>query len=107
VAFTVWDVPERAAGFGALYGAIQAHGSLDVGLPVGPNFFLFSEKESSMNALLRAGFVSPSFRQVPQTWHMSDPDQLFEMVSEGTARAAATLRAQTATAKEAIRTTLR
>ena len=107
VAFTVWDVPERAVGLGALYAAIRAHGSLDVGLPAGPNFFLFSEEESSMNALLRAGFVSPSFRQVPQTWHMSDPDQLFEMLSEGTARAAATLRAQTATAREAIRSTVR
>ena len=107
VAFTVWDMPERAVGLGALYSAVRAHGSLDVGLPAGPNFFLFSEEASSMNALLRAGFVSPSFRQVPQTWHMSAPDQLFDMMSEGTARAGATLRAQTATAKEAIRATLR
>jgi hypothetical protein len=38
---------------------------------------------------------------------MSDPGQLFEMVSEGTARAAATLRAQTPTAREAIRVALR
>jgi SAM-dependent methyltransferase len=107
LAFTVWDVPDRAVGFGAVYAAIRAHGSLDVGLPAGPNFFLFSESDYTMDALLRAGFVSPSFCQVPQAWRMSDPDQLFDMVSEGTARAAATLRAQTPEARQAIRAALR
>ena len=38
---------------------------------------------------------------------MFDPDQLFDMVSEGTARAAATLRAQTSAARQAIRSALR
>jgi len=107
LAFTVWDAPERAVGFGAVYAAIRAHGSLDVGLPAGPNFFLFSASDYTMNALLRAGFTSPSVRRVQQSWRMSDPDQLFAMVSEGTARAAATLRAQTPQAREAIRAALR
>jgi len=107
LAFTVWDIPERAVGFGAVYAAIRAHGTLDVGLPAGPNFFLFSAANFTMKALLHAGFVSPSFRQVPQVWTMSDPDQLFAMVSEGTARAAATLQAQTPQAKQAIRAELR
>ncbi|MGT2433279.1 class I SAM-dependent methyltransferase [Cupriavidus basilensis] len=59
VAFTVWDVPERAVGFGALYAAVRAHGTLDVGLPAGPNFFLFSDPDACAKALLGAGFVSP------------------------------------------------
>jgi ubiquinone/menaquinone biosynthesis C-methylase UbiE len=33
VAFTVWDTPERAVAVGALYAAVRAHGSMDVGLP--------------------------------------------------------------------------
>lgn len=107
VAFAVWDVPERTVGFGAVYAAIRAHGSLDVGLPVGPNFFLFSEPERSVNALRNAGFVSPTFRQVPQVWRIADPDQLFDIVSVGTVRAAATLRAQSSHAREAIRAALR
>ena len=41
IAFTVWD--KSAVGFGAVYAAIRAHGSLDVGLPTGPNFFFLSE----------------------------------------------------------------
>src|SRR5262249_22483272 len=58
IAFTVWD--KRAVGFGAVYAAIRAHGSLDVGLPAGPNFVLVSDPEQGMKALLTAGFASPS-----------------------------------------------
>ena len=107
VAFTVWDLPERAVGLGMVYAAIRAHGSLDVGLPVGPNFFLYSDPERSTKALIDAGFVSPTCRLVQQVWRLSDPDEAFEVITEGTVRAAATLRAQTAGAREAIRSMMR
>ena len=107
VAFTVWDIPERAVGFGAPYAAIRAHGSMDIGLPAGPNFFLFSDPEQSGKALSDAGFTSPSFMQVPQMWRVSHPDRVFEILTQGSVRAAATLRAQTPEAKEAIRAALR
>jgi ubiquinone/menaquinone biosynthesis C-methylase UbiE len=107
VAFSVWDVPERAIGIGAVYGAIQAHGSMDIGLPTGPNFFLFSDPEQSIEALSRAGFVSPSVRQAPQVWRIADPDKLFDMIAGSSVRAGATLRAQSKVASEAIRTALR
>jgi SAM-dependent methyltransferase len=107
VAFTVWDTPEQAVGLGSVYAAIRAHGSMDVGLPTGPSFFLFSDSEYSLKALINAGFISPSCRPVPQVWRLSDPDQVFEAVTEGTVRAAATLRAQSPSAREAIRVVLR
>lgn len=107
VAFTVWDVPERSVGFGAVYVAVRAHGSMDVGLPAGPNFFLFSDPEHSAKALLAAGFVAPSCRQVPQMWRVSDPDMVFQSIVEGSVRAAATIRAQTPAAREAIKTAMR
>jgi ubiquinone/menaquinone biosynthesis C-methylase UbiE len=107
VAFSVWDMPERAVGFGAVYAAIREHGSMDVGLPSGPNFFLFSSAEQSLGALREAGFTAPTFRQVQQVWRVSDPDELFTMVATGTVRAAATLRAQTPQAREAIRGAVR
>lgn len=107
VAFSVWDMPERAVGFGAVYAAVRAHGSMDIGLPAGPNFFLFSEPGHCNEALLSAGFVSPSFTQVPQLWRMAATDTLFEVVSEGTVRASATLRAQSPSAREAIRKAVR
>ena len=70
VAFSVWDLPERAIGFGAVYAAIRAHGSMDVRIPSGPNFFLFSSAEESIKALRNAGFDAPTFRQVPQVWRL-------------------------------------
>jgi ubiquinone/menaquinone biosynthesis C-methylase UbiE len=105
MAFTVWDMPERAVAFGAVYAAVRAHGSMDVGLPAGPNFF--SDPEQSRKALLNAGFVSPSCRQVPQMWRVSDPDKIFEVITEGSVRAAATLRAQSPSAREAIKAAMR
>jgi ubiquinone/menaquinone biosynthesis C-methylase UbiE len=107
VAYAVWDVPERAVGFGAVYVAVRAHGSMDVGLPVGPNFFFFSDPEQSTKALRDAGFVSPSCKQVPQVWRLSHPDELYEVVTEGSVRAAATIRSQSSSAREAIRAALR
>jgi len=107
VAFTVWDLPERAVAFGAMYTAIRDHGSMDVGLPAGPNFFLFSHPQQSRKALLDAGFASPSCSLVPQVWRISDVDQLFKALTEGTVRAAATVLGQTPRTRDAIRAALR
>jgi ubiquinone/menaquinone biosynthesis C-methylase UbiE len=107
VAFSVWDHPERAVGHGALYAAIREHGSFDVGLPAGPNFFFFSSPEQSIEALRDAGFDSPTFRTVSQVWRSSDPDGLFAMMATGTVRVAATLRAQTSEARKLIRAAVR
>jgi hypothetical protein len=93
--------------FEAIYAAIRAHGSVDVGLPAGPNFFLFSDPAQSIRALLSAGFQSPYCRLVPQVWRVSDPDEVFRVFTEGTVRAAATLRAQSSSARETINATMR
>lgn len=103
IAFTVWDVPEKAIGFGAIYGAIRSHGSMDVGLPPGPNFFLFSDPEQSKRALTDAGFRSPAISHVPQLWRVSAPERVFDDILKGSVRAAATLRAQSAEVRDAIR----
>jgi SAM-dependent methyltransferase len=107
VAFSVWDIPERAIGIGAVYAAIRECGSMDVGLPPGPNFFLFSNPEYSSKTLRDAGFASPTVHQVPQTWRITEPDRLFDMFAESSVRAGATLRAQSHSSQEAIRKALR
>ncbi|MFQ6024172.1 MAG: class I SAM-dependent methyltransferase [Acidiferrobacterales bacterium] len=106
-AFTVWANPEEAIGFGIVLCAIQAHGKLDVGLPQGPNFFLFSDSGECHRALLRVGFVSPAVRTIPQTWRLRTPDVLFENMIEGTVRTAGLLRAQSTGAIDAIREAIR
>ena len=107
IGFTVWDAPERAIGFGAVYAAIRAYGSMDVGLPAGPNFFQFSDPSQCIGALQGAGFTAAACRQVPQQWRFSTPDQLFYALAQGTVRAAATLRAQSPKARDEIRAVLR
>jgi ubiquinone/menaquinone biosynthesis C-methylase UbiE len=107
IAFSVWDDPEHTIGFAAVYAAIRRHGTLEVGLPVGPNFWLYSDAAQAREALRDAGFASPTVRTVPQVWRLADADQLFQLVLQGTVRAAALLRAQSPAAREAIRRTLR
>lgn len=107
IAFTVYDIPERAIALGAVYTAVRTYGTVDVGLPAGPDFFLLSNPEQSTTALLRAGFVSPAVSQVPQTWRVSDPDELLQAIAAGSVRGGALLRAQTTDQINAIRTSLR
>jgi SAM-dependent methyltransferase len=101
-AFSVWDAPERAVGFGAVYAAIRKHGSLDVGLPAGPNFFLFSDPVQCKATLLRAGYVTPAVSVVPQVWRVPSAEAAVETILRATVRASATLRAQTPEARVAI-----
>jgi SAM-dependent methyltransferase len=103
IGFTVWDAPEKAIGFGAIYAAIRSHGSMDVGLPPGPNFFLFSDPEQCKRVLTGAGFQSPSISYVPQAWRVSAPERVYDHILKGSVRAAATLRAQGSEARDAIR----
>ena len=106
LAFAVWDVAERAVVFGAFYAAIRNHGVVDVGLPPGPNFFLFSDPEVSRRALREAGFVDPAVRLVPQVWRLAGVEELIGIVESSTVRAAATWAAQTPAARDRIRAAL-
>jgi ubiquinone/menaquinone biosynthesis C-methylase UbiE len=106
-AFTVWAAPDRSKGFEIVYGAIQRHGSLDVGLPPGPNFFLYADVEQSTSSLTRAGFQDVRGTVVPQTWELRSPDDLFDSIYSGTVRAAALLKRQSEEALGRIRDSIR
>ena len=107
VAFTVWDTPDKAIGFGIVIAAIQKFGDLNVPIPSGPPFFRFSDPEESKRALTAAGFTNPSVTRVPQTWRLASPDALFEVMYNGSVRNAALLRAQKPEALEAIKNEIR
>ncbi len=94
-AFSVWGTPSDAVAFGLIYSAIATHGTMDVGLPHGPNFFLFTDPEECNSRLSNAGFVGIERRTAPQTWNLESTDELFIAVMDGTIRAAATLKGQT------------
>ena len=102
-AFTVWANPEQAVGFGVVLRAMEAYGTLDVGLPPGPPFFRFSDPEEFMRSLTSAGFARVEVRQLPMTWDLPSAEALFEAALHGGVRTSAALQAQTPQALAAIR----
>jgi SAM-dependent methyltransferase len=102
LAFTVWDVPQETKLFGAVLGAVQTHGTLDVGLPAGPNMFLFSDPAACERALTGAGFKGCQVTKVPQTWRSSSGEQILDFMMTGTVRTRGTLVRQRPEALRAI-----
>ena len=107
IAFTVWDTPEKAIGFGIVLSAIRKYGDMNVPIPPGPPFFRFSDPVESRRVLTEAGFVGIAVTQVPQIWRLAYPDGLFEVMYNGSVRNAALLRAQKPDVLEAIRREMR
>jgi SAM-dependent methyltransferase len=93
-ACAAWAEAAKCIGFSMFYDAIRAHGSLDVGLPPGPNFFAYGDPDFSKEMLRRAGFTSVSTREVPLVWRVSSAVSIIEAISRGTVRAAAVLNRQ-------------
>jgi ubiquinone/menaquinone biosynthesis C-methylase UbiE len=102
-AFTVWDIPERTAGFGIILESIQTHGNMNVVLPSGPPFFRFSDPEESKRTLAAAGFINPQTLQIPQVWTVASGDELLTAFRTAAVRTAALLNAQTSEALRKIR----
>ena len=107
VAFTVWEAPARCAGFAIFYGALRELGSMEVDLPAGPDFFLFSDAGQCVRALTQAGFSDARVDSVPQLWRLPDADALYRIMAGATVRAAAVLNAQSPAARAAIREAMR
>jgi SAM-dependent methyltransferase len=106
-AFSVWAKPEETIGFGIVLRAVELHGEPRVELPEGPAFFRFSDPEECTQALLIAGFESPTVTKVPQTWRLPAGDGLLNAMKESTVRTAGLLRAQKPTVLDKIRNTMR
>jgi ubiquinone/menaquinone biosynthesis C-methylase UbiE len=106
-AFTVWAAPDQALGFGMVLRAIEKYGRSEVGLPEGPAFFKFSDAAESRRALEAVGFADVRISTLPLAWQLASADDVFEALSKGGVRTAATLRAQTPEVFEKIRTTVR
>src|SRR5262245_52770654 len=64
-AYASWCEATKCVAFSMIYDAIRAHGSLDVGLPPGPNFFGYGEPGYATDLLVRAGFTDVSAVEVP------------------------------------------
>lgn len=102
LAISVWDSPKPNNGFGILFGALKAHGNLDVPLPHGPDFFQLSDAERMTDALAGTGLRDIGVEFVDQSWRLDGPLGLIRAVLEGAVRARALLLAQSEQARDAI-----
>src|SRR5262249_50083894 len=66
----------------------------DVGLPVGPPFFRFSDPDECRRTLAQAGFAQIAVRLLPLVWRLPSADALFEAALRGGVRTSAALQAQ-------------
>jgi SAM-dependent methyltransferase len=94
VAISVWDNTTANNGFGMIYAAVRAHGTLDVSLPHGPDYFQFSSKDKMVAALKEVGLLDVEATFVDQRWHVDSAAQMLEAMRTGTVRARALLGAQ-------------
>lgn len=103
VAVSVWDSTTPNNGFGMIYAAVRAHGSFDVSVPHGPDYFQFSTDAKMRVALSEIGFSTIETTFVDQRWHLGSAAQMLEAMRSGTVRARALLAAQNDVATAAIR----
>ena len=105
--FTVWCTPEQGSDlFAIVQGAIQAHGTVDVGLPPAPPFFRFANVEECHNTLTAAGFLAPTTSTIPLTWYGNNPGDLLELFYKSAVRTPMILERQTVEARERIHQTI-
>ena len=105
--YASWAEPAKCLGIAMVYDAIRAYGTLDVGLPPGPNFFAYGDPAYAVELLGGAGFIEISIKDVPLIWRVSTPDAIFDTIASGTVRASAVLRRQTPQALAEIKDDLR
>lgn len=103
VALTVWDEPKRTVPFAIVLRAVEAHGSMNVGLPAGPPFFRFADRAEFARTLEAAGFRDPRFQEIALSWTFRSAADVFQAAMEGTVRTAGLLARQSSEAREAIR----
>jgi ubiquinone/menaquinone biosynthesis C-methylase UbiE len=105
-AMTVWYGRDTSPCFEAVYGAIKAHGDSSVLTPLGPDFHQFARPETARELLSAAGFSNVAITIVNCAWDLDRPEDLFDIYSMGTVRAAALFSSQPDENLAAIRSAL-
>jgi SAM-dependent methyltransferase len=106
-AFTVWATPADSIGHRIILGALNAHGTMDVGLPAGPPLFRFADPQECAALLAGVGLDEMTFRKLQLRLDVPAPDGLFEAYTAGAVRIAIILARQTPDALDKIRDAVR
>lgn len=98
-AFSWWCSPEKHQFFALVYGAIKAHGNLDVPLPPAPPVFRFSDPMECSRSLSAAGFMDAEVNEHALVYELRSAQQALDLIYRSAVRMAMVLELQ---AKEAI-----
>jgi ubiquinone/menaquinone biosynthesis C-methylase UbiE len=104
-AFTVWAQPAQNPGGKIVNDAIEAHADLNVQLPAGPPYHLFSDKNECRKVLQQVGFDAGSmiFETRSVEWNIPTSQFLFEAERDAGVRTAGLLARQTSDRLDAIK----
>ena len=100
--FTNWLTPGET-GIGIAMRAVNEHGTVDVGLPVGTDMFRFADAGECKRVLSKIGFDEVTSGEIPLTWRFDTPDDLIVGFMEAAPRSGSLLNAQTPVALRKIR----
>lgn len=103
LALSWWLPPARAVAFGILSDAVRARGKVDVGLPSAPPFELFGDPQMLRSLFVESGFGGIEVSEIPLTWKIGSPEEMFDAYLKGTARMGGLLLRQTPVSLAAIR----
>jgi SAM-dependent methyltransferase len=106
-AFTVWATPADSIGHRIMLGALNAHGTTDVGLPEGPPLFRFADRQECAALFAGAGLTDMTFGKLQLRLDVPAPDGLFDAYTAGAVRIAVILARQTPEALGKIRDAVR
>ena len=67
-------------------GSIQAHGTLEVGLPAGPPLFRFGEAAECDRVLHQAGFIETVVTECPLAWPLASPEEFLREIPKSAGR---------------------
>ena len=104
LAFSVWDVPEKARILGIFVDAVQLAGATPpASVPLGPPFFRFAEDREFSELLKGAGLSGVGVRRVAFTHRLSGADAWWHGALDGAIRTTALIRSQTPEMQARIR----
>jgi SAM-dependent methyltransferase len=107
LALTVWDAPERTRLFDLFLGAVaDAGATAPEAIPVGPDFFRFSD-DDAFDALLRGAGLDDRRVRTMSFEHIASEDEVWEGMLHGTVRSSVLVLEQDEATQERIREAFR
>ena len=77
-----------------VFDAIREPGSLDVGLPAGPDIFSCGAVDYALRCLVGPASQISRWSEIPLVWRVSSPNIIIDAMPSATVRAAAVLKRQ-------------